>query len=896
MAAKNEVAKKRSKGSVAEFPFYDYLWQFYEGNRREIWRKYTTLTRKFLRFNDPGDDETRKTVFLRKPQYEALEMYVFLKEYCDNARLSKIFKDWQERKGGFEGRGNYKKRGDELALFETVDAGVYKDVFAQMVAGSNLYANYIFALTMGLGKTVLMATCIYYEFLLARKYPKDSRFCHNALVFAPETTVLQSLKEIQTFDKAKVVPKDYVRKLDDIKFHFLDDTAMSLSIQTGSEFNIVITNNQKIILKKVHRDKGAGEQLFATDNRYRSAEEEKRLAENPLAEFYDFDSEVESEDELVANQRFEMLKRLRNLGVYVDEAHHVFGSKLESAFSDDEKTKTSLRKTINELAKHLDVAGSRVVACYNFTGTPYVKNRLLPEVVYTYSLKDSIDHKYLKLAVVSGFTNTKDKEFVRAAIKDFWDNCGEQRVEGMLPKMALFASCIDELDNVLRPAVEDVLTELNIPTSRILRNVGDDSTTNDEKREFKLLDAPESDKQFILLVNKGTEGWNCRSLFAVALHRKPKSKVFVLQSTMRCLRAVGDVQQTGRVYLSEENKEILNDELMSNFHMSVDELNSAGEKGRNPIKVRPVPPPVKVHMKMVSRLYELDKKKIAGKVLFNIENYDLNKYRVVRTDSDIRRLDSNAATKKIELDAKENIQFTAYTLVAEIARYLGEEPGPVKIQEILERSVEGMDKVLKTVNDCNEVLYDEIIPRLFKQLFDTREVKVVKEVDVNLVKLKDGDEFFEFTPKDGLLVEKGDSRFAKYADKTFHLDNYCFDSNPELSFFGEALKDSDIDKVWFTGMLTQGQTEFFIRYIDPETHALRSYYPDFLLQKKDGSYLIVEIKGENKLDDPIVQAKKQYASQIACENSMTYEMIPGKMAGFGLHQPSGLARTSFFGG
>lgn len=33
---------------------------------------------------------------------------------------------------------------------------------------------------MGLGKTILMGTCIFYEFLLANKYPKDKRFCHNA--------------------------------------------------------------------------------------------------------------------------------------------------------------------------------------------------------------------------------------------------------------------------------------------------------------------------------------------------------------------------------------------------------------------------------------------------------------------------------------------------------------------------------------------------------------------------------------------------------------------------------------------------------------------------------------------------------------------------------------------
>lgn len=886
MATKKSAKAARTKGVLADLPFYEYLWQFYDGNRREIWRKYTYLTKKFLRFNDPGDDESRKTAYLRKPQYEALEMYVFLKEYCNNARLSNIFKDWQERKGGFAGRGNFKKRSDELSLFEEADTAAFKEAFDRMAASCNLYANYIFALTMGLGKTHLMATCIYYEFLLARKYPQDPRFCHNALVFAPETTVLQSLKNIQTFDKSLVVPADYVRKLDDVKFHFLDDTATSLSIQTGSDYNVVITNNQKILLKKIHREKNEGELLFAVDKRYRSAEEEKKLAENPLAEFLDFDTEAESEDELVANQRFEMLKRLRNLGIYVDEAHHVFGSKLENAFSDNKPT--SLRTTINELAKHLAAVGSRVVACYNYTGTPYVKNRLLPEVVYTYSLKDAIDHQYLKLAVVEGYKNTKDREFVRTVIKDFWKNCGEERVEGRLPKIALFASSIDELDKKLRPAVEDVLTELNIPTSRILRYVRDDRLTNDDIREFRLLDRPESEKQFILLVNMGTEGWDCRSLFAVGLHRTPKSKVFVLQSTMRCLRAIGNVQQTGRVYLSEENKAILNKELEENFQMSVDELNSSGKKGRDPVEIRPVPPPVKVRMKMISRLFKLEKKELSRKVLFDIEKYDLDKYKIVKSESDIRKLDSHAATKTVEVDAKENIHYSAYTLIAEIARNLGDSIGPIQIQEILEDSVEGMEAILNVVNDFNEVLYDEIIPRLFNMLFETREYKDEKDVDLNLVTLKDGKEYFEFTPKEDLLVEMGDARFSKYAKKSFHLDSYCFDSNPELSFFGEVIKDKDVDKIWFTGMLTQGQTEFFIRYIDPETHALRSYYPDFLVKMRDGSYRIIEVKGSNKLDDPVVLAKQEYAKLIASENAMSYIMVPDTMAGYGLHPPQGL--------
>src|SRR5262249_44396375 len=147
---------------------------------------------------------------------------------------------------------------------------------------------------------------------------------------------------------------------------------------------------------------------------------------------------------------------------------------------------------------------------------------------------------------------------------------GEARYEGMLPKIAFFAATIDELQQELRPAVEAAIARHGVPAERILVNVGDDKiTTNDDIREFNQLDTPRSEKQFVLLVNKGREGWNCRSLFGVALFRKPRSKIFVLQATMRCMRSITEVQQTGSVYLSEENRGILEEELQQNFRVSV---------------------------------------------------------------------------------------------------------------------------------------------------------------------------------------------------------------------------------------------------------------------------------------------------------------------------------------
>ena len=77
--------------------------------------------------------------------------------------------------------------------------------------------------------------------------------------------------------------------------------------------------------------------------------------------------------------------------------------------------------------------------------------------------------------------------------------------------------------------VEGILNDLGIDLSTILVNVGDSTITKDaDIQDFNNLDVvgtAGSQKQVLLLVNKGREGWNCRSLFSVALFRSPKSKV-----------------------------------------------------------------------------------------------------------------------------------------------------------------------------------------------------------------------------------------------------------------------------------------------------------------------------------------------------------------------------------
>jgi type III restriction enzyme len=871
---------KKSARVENNFPFYQHLLAFYRENRGRIRQHYRELSRKYLDYNSPDNAHA----FLRQPQFEALEMYVFLKEFLHNAPMHQIFKDWSESTGLFEGRGVVAtfSAGGQVAqrgLFEMETRETYDLVYNVLKAYARDYPNYIFALTMGTGKTILIATCIFYEFILANKFPADRKYCHNALVFAPDTTVLQSLREIQTFDKSRVVPPEYVHWLDaNIRFHFLDEAGMTLDVLDRSRFNLIISNTQKVILKRQHKTKSPMDLLMQS----RPIVASPGSVYERLQAIYS-ESELETPDDLTSNQRFQKLQRLAQLGIYVDEAHHAFGQKLADDMavvaSEDENT-TSLRLTIDRLSKSLRAAGSHVVACYNYTGTPYVQNTILPEVVYAFGLNEAIQKRFLKKVRIHGYENTRTQEFVEQAIKDFCEhNKLDERHEGLLPKMAFFAATIDELHNELFPAVESALLERGISTDKILINVGDDRLTrNEDIREFNRLDTPDSQKQFILLVNKGREGWNCRSLFGVALYRKPKSKIFVLQATMRCLRAIGEVQQTGQVYLSKENMAILDDELKENFRVTVQELEEKGSTAQA-LQVHVRQPVEKVRVMRVRNLFQLVRKPLPTQIDLEMAYVQTDNYHMIHemregfsADRHMTRIEDISALRKRRT-------FSPYTLVAEIARYLN--LPCLEIESLLTNSVSGMEAIVARVNEFNEILYDHIIPHLFNELYAIKEFTAEESQEIELVRVPERG-YYTFSAKPETTSREREH--PAHAGKSFHLDAYSFDSNSEYQFFEKMLPDSQVSKIFFTGMLTHGQSDFFIQYIDPESHTVRSYYPDFLIQDTQGQYFILEVKRDDQIDVPVVRAKKTFAEKTAAASNMRYVLLKASDAEHGRYQ------------
>ncbi|MGQ0816081.1 MAG: hypothetical protein ACT4O1_16750 [Gemmatimonadota bacterium] len=106
--------------------------------------------------------------------------------------------------------------------------------------------------------------------------------------------------------------------------------------------------------------------------------------------------------------------------------------------------------------------------------------------------------------------------------------------------------------------------------------------------------------------------------------------------------------------------------------------------------------------------------------------------------------------------------------------------------------------------------------------------------------------------RERFLMRVGDSP----GDFGYHYAPYNFDSNPEMDFFRRMLQrlgqhPDEVEDIYFTGALTDPRkTDFFVEYkgADERTHR---YSPDFVIRRKDGGCLIVEIKSAQQREHPV---------------------------------------------
>ncbi len=806
--------------------------------------------------------------YLRKAQFEALEVYWYLRLVEKTPRIIDLYKKYFQRKDLFKILGlkslvenlpdNFV---DSAFIKKTVHQIENDDSFVKKYHLEGLretlflqYPNYILALAMGAGKTVLIGSIIATEFAMALEYP-DAHFVRNALVFAPGKTILGALKEIADIPYEKILPpRLYKPFITTLKITYTRDGEKDIPIVQSSNFNVIVTNTEKIRLQKQTIPKSLIKIHFADD----AKEDEAR--------------------ELVARQRLKTITSLSNLAIFADEGDMLFGQQLG-------KDLKRVRETVNYINEQ-----TNVMVVINTTGTPYYKRQILRDVVYWYSLSQGIRDNILKevRGNIVAYENVSDKYLLEDIIKDFFKNYKNVKTnDGSKAKIAIYFPNISALREA-RPIIERTLISLKIDPSVILE------VHNESKLEIKDLftnriNDPKIPYRVFLLVNMGTRGWNCPSLFATALVRKlTSSGNFVLQAASRCLRQVPFNQYKAKIYLSKDNVPILDSQLKEAYGETLEDLSQARQDTvrkkliLNPKKTK-IPPII-----LRKKIREI----VPLKIRINSENIKINKPKVKKINFEkVIYVPSDSGKKTlIEID-HEKVQvkpdfIDIYSLAVNLAETYrlslmplyeklkalypkGEvtEPEAKAIQVQIEKQVQQYKLIIGEIEQALALVKKEG----FEEEIENDRKIYVAEIRIQKDRVKD------------LLVDYKEMLKHFHQEQLkfgFHYSPYNFDSKPEREFFERILmllnqNPDDIEDIYFTGAITDPKkTDFIFEYKDKDDE-WHNYSPDFLIRKKNGKMLIIEIKGSDRISTDKVKSVEKEMREVEKINQkrLKYEIL-----------------------
>ncbi len=778
--------------------------------------------------------ESEDLRLLRRPQLRALETYWYLRLIEGTPKIpdlySRYFTKPADRLAAL-GVPIKHERVTEILLNEggvdeflrrvTNDDTLVKDLKLESLRETLTleYPSYIFALAMGAGKTILIGTIIATEFAMALEHP-DGPFVQNTLVFAPGKTILEALKELGSVPFHQILPprlyKDFAASL---KLTFTRDGEKDLPVIRGSIFNVVVTNTEKIRIQKPTLRRVQG---------WTQVELQER----------------EQQEEEIANLRLQAVASLPHLGIFSDEAHHTYGQSLDVELK-------KVRKTVDYLYDQ-----TNLVCIVNTTGTPYFQRQPLKDVVIWYGLSEGIRDSILK--EVSGsirsysYATSDAPRFVSEVIRDFFQDYRDVTLPNGAPaRLALYFPQTDDLEE-LRPVVEATLAGLGLPTTLLLEHTSKTPKENEDAFN-RLAHDPEAPHRVILLVNKGTEGWNCPSLFACALARKlQSSNNFVLQASTRCLRQVAGNAHKARIYLSQENEGTLDKQLQETYGERVQDLNARTADTRTArIKVRKIPLPPLLVKRTVRTVVRRDRAEAAPPKLQRPE---------IGREAILTRRELELAARESTLHVLRQI---GETIIHADPDTIDAYSAAVELAAIHRLDVWTVYDALKGLYDGQGQIPEADLSDLSCQIAEQNRGYDIHEEEVEealaLVKLdgfhkeiEAGAEVYTAEisyrkDRESLLLSWEKLKASNTGDFGFHYNPYNFDSNPEKNFFEELLRHintrpDEVEDIYFTGALTDPKkTDFFVEY-KGEDGNWHPYTPDFVIRRKDGRCLIVEVK------------------------------------------------------
>ena len=796
------------------------------------------------------DDKKQRFKFLRKVQFEALETYLFLRFQKKNQKIIDLYKEYFPKKTELLKALGIDPINEEINSI-LIDGGGIDEIFDKIKNNNEFvkkyklenlketlslkYPSFIFSLVMGAGKTILIGTIIYIEFALSL-ITKEDEFLKNALVFAPGKTIIGSLKEISFIDIDAVLPKRFANILkNNLKITYTQDNQKNVPIIEGSDYNIVITNIEKIRItsKKTNID------LFNYEKKRKQDEKEN-----------------------VANLRLKQLSSLKNLGIFSDEAHNTYGLKLDKGLK-------KVRQTIDHLAEKTNL---KVVV--NTTGTPYFKKQILKDVVFWYGLMEGIEENILKdvRGNIYSYAEVRDENFISEVLDDFFGEYKDIEIEGgHKSKIAIYFPKIEDVTKI-KPFIEKKISKYSLDVNSIFE-VNSKSSDSDKDIFINRINDKDLPYRIFLLVGMGKEGWNCPSLFSCCLARDlGNSNNFVLQASTRCLRQIVNNTKSARIYLSQKNTKILANQLRDNYGEDLHSIqrmdNKFVEKKITLIKYGDKLPVLKTKRKVkkyIQKKQAIKNIKIQKPTIEENKNSKLIKY-------DFSKITKGELTQKEILKIKDNhkqyldiFQVTqklvslysldTFEIFEKLKNLFQDKISLLELEEIKKQIEKQIDNY-----KIEEKEIEELLTIIKKEGFD-------EEADKNGVKIYTTKILVDREKLETLLKDKNVNKNLDKNDLSFHYNPYKFDSKLEVDLFEFVLeqiqeKKENIKHFLFIGGITDtSKTDLVFEYRDKDG-VLRNYTPDFLVIKNNEEFIFLETKGKH-LEEGFKIKEKYFKSYLA---------------------------------
>lgn len=835
------------------------------GIRQEVdqWRlnKYIGASNTSIRLLEYWFDEDHLLSDGKKYRYyycqrEAIETIIYLYEikgYKDCYELIKEYFEVQDQAligespleiiTTTQGQRKIKRYVEEAARFVEQD-----------LPAKNL-TRYAIKMGTGTGKTTVMALCIAWSYL-HNKFEKNSDLANNFLVVAPNVIVYERLKADfdggKIFNELPIIPPEWRNDWQ------VDTILREDSNKPKEKGNLFLTNIQQI---------------------YDRDEEPAIL--NPIHAML---GKAPSPNLSTTESMLDRVKRVKNLMVINDEAHHVH---------DDELAWNQTLLSLDENLKLRD--GNGLVMWLDFSATPKNQNgTFFPWIIIDYPLAQAVEDKIVKTPLIIHQTEKKDpgkhrsedagdvySEWITIAVERWREHREDYGNVGVRPILFIMAEDTKAANSVAErlkrePEFSKEENLLVIHTDR----KGEVSKADLERARdaARNVDSKKSKINAVVSVMMLREGWDVRNVTVILGLRPFTSKASILpeQAIGRGLRRIKE--------LAEGDNQIL--ELIGTpaFEDFIKEL----EKDGVGVAVTKTPPPsgVKIYPMESRRRYDIAIPRTSPRYLKDFKELSKLNPDDFNAITSEERLDDMKLKRRIAL-----IHGTVNVQVATSEIEFNEDNVPAAETFIAALT----DRIIKNAKlvGCFAELYPKVRYYVKNKCFG-------KPVDLEKLEVRQAiSESILLEAISNLFTRKIGELTTKNQEITLEVDDYkmsqvepftwrrqvvnakhtifnavaCYNMSLEGAFAVFLDNCEDVDRFaklaeWFTG--------FNIDYLS-SSGGRRYYYPDFVVVQKihdEEVFWIVETKGREDDDVALKDAHmKHWCEQVSKQSGNRWEYL-----------------------